>query len=378
MRIAGRNCVRRCWRQQKTTRTRIGCIPMPMMNLRLRSPPRMKMYARRRRRRRWSSVNARWEKDCQAESAGNSASVSRFHGPAVQDNELDDPIDDMEVEEEDADEEEAPLMIRIGKFVSTAFNNPNAEAIGDAPADEQRDISVDYDGADDDEPPPASSSRAKQRKRPPPAKQGKKPRARPGVKALKEIKQQQKMTSLIIRKTPFQRLVREISQEIKEDFRWNAAAIYALQQSGEHFLIDMFEKCMKAALHANRVTIDKRDRALVSFLTDQFKLPPAEPPAARPPPRARENPPPSAARPAPRSRKTAQPPSAPQPSAVPADSAPAPEQQPSVSAPAAAPSVDATAATASTSRENEPREDHGSSRLNQPRCSPRRSHPTEK
>ena len=58
---------------------------------------------------------------------------------------------------------------------------------------------------------------------------GKKQRARPGVVALKEIRLYQKSTELLIRKLPFQRLVREIAQEYKIDLKFQAAAIGALQ-----------------------------------------------------------------------------------------------------------------------------------------------------
>ena len=38
-------------------------------------------------------------------------------------------------------------------------------------------------------------------------------RYRPGVVALREIRKYQKSTDLLVRKLPFQRLVREISQD---------------------------------------------------------------------------------------------------------------------------------------------------------------------
>lgn len=53
----------------------------------------------------------------------------------------------------------------------------------------------------------------------------------PGTVALREIRRYQKSTELLIRKLPFQRLVREIAQDFKTDLRFQSAAIGALQVS---------------------------------------------------------------------------------------------------------------------------------------------------
>ena len=55
-------------------------------------------------------------------------------------------------------------------------------------------------------------------------------RYRPGTVALREIRKYQKSTELLIRKLPFQRLVREICNDIKTDMRWQSTAILALQE----------------------------------------------------------------------------------------------------------------------------------------------------
>eukprot|EP00341_Mesodinium_pulex_P003571 CAMPEP_0116991184 /NCGR_PEP_ID=MMETSP0467-20121206/65977_1 /TAXON_ID=283647 /ORGANISM="Mesodinium pulex, Strain SPMC105" /LENGTH=94 /DNA_ID=CAMNT_0004688199 /DNA_START=15 /DNA_END=296 /DNA_ORIENTATION=+ len=54
-------------------------------------------------------------------------------------------------------------------------------------------------------------------------------RFRPGTVALREIRKYQKSTELLIRKLPFQRLVREIAQDYKSDLRFQSAAVAALQ-----------------------------------------------------------------------------------------------------------------------------------------------------
>ena len=82
---------------------------------------------------------------------------------------------------------------------------------------------------------------------------------RPGIAALKEIRHFQKGTALLIRKLPFQRLVREIAQDFKTDLRFQQAAIQALQEASEAYLVGLFEDTNLCAIHAKRVTIMPRD-----------------------------------------------------------------------------------------------------------------------
>ena len=58
-------------------------------------------------------------------------------------------------------------------------------------------------------------------------------RFRPGTVALREIRRYQKSTELLIRKLPFQRLVREIAQDYKTDLRFQTSAVLALQEASE-------------------------------------------------------------------------------------------------------------------------------------------------
>eukprot|EP01138_Halocafeteria_seosinensis_P008187 gb/GECG01008367.1/.p1 GENE.gb/GECG01008367.1/~~gb/GECG01008367.1/.p1 ORF type:complete len:203 (+),score=7.57 gb/GECG01008367.1/:1-609(+) len=62
-------------------------------------------------------------------------------------------------------------------------------------------------------------------------------RYRPGTVALREIRRYQKSTELLIRKLPFQRLVREIAQEFKTDLRFQGSAVLALQEAAEAYLV---------------------------------------------------------------------------------------------------------------------------------------------
>ena len=80
---------------------------------------------------------------------------------------------------------------------------------------------------------------------------------RPGTVALKQIRQYQKSTELLIRKLPFQRLVREIasdSEVIKSPLcgkvRFQSAAIMALQEAAEAYLVGLFEDTNLCAIHA--------------------------------------------------------------------------------------------------------------------------------
>ena len=88
-------------------------------------------------------------------------------------------------------------------------------------------------------------------------------RYRPGTVALREIRRYQKSTDLLIRKSPFQRLVREIAQEIKTDLRFQSTAVLATQEASEAYLIGLLEDSQLAAIHAKRVTIMPKDMQVV-------------------------------------------------------------------------------------------------------------------
>ena len=103
------------------------------------------------------------------------------------------------------------------------------------------------------------------RKTAPPTGGVKKPhRYRPGTIALREIRRYQKSTDLLIRKLPFQRLVREIAQcgflrMPMPEVRFSPASLLALQEASEAYLVGLFEDTNLCALHAKRVTIMPKD-----------------------------------------------------------------------------------------------------------------------
>jgi histone H3 len=91
----------------------------------------------------------------------------------------------------------------------------------------------------------------------------KKPRRyKPGTVALREIRRYQRSTDLLIRKLPFQRLIKEITQDYKTDIRWQSTAILCLQEAAEIYLVGLFEDTNLCAIHAKRVTIMKKDMQL--------------------------------------------------------------------------------------------------------------------
>lgn len=91
-------------------------------------------------------------------------------------------------------------------------------------------------------------------------------RYRPGTVALREIRRYQKSTDLLIRKLPFQRLVREIAQDVKNDLRFQSTALHAMQEAAEAYLVSLFEDTNLCAIHAKRVTVQPKDMQLARRL----------------------------------------------------------------------------------------------------------------
>ena len=87
-------------------------------------------------------------------------------------------------------------------------------------------------------------------------------RYRPNTKALAEIRHYQSSTNNLIPRLPFQRLVREITQRIRGDFRYTGVALSALQTASEFYIIGLLEDSYLCTLHAKRVTLMERDLKL--------------------------------------------------------------------------------------------------------------------
>lgn len=91
-------------------------------------------------------------------------------------------------------------------------------------------------------------------------------RFRPGTVALREIRRYQKSGELLLRKLPFQRVVREIAQQFKSELRFQEAAIMALQEAAEMFLTNLFEDTNLVTVYNKRQTIKPRDMQLAMRL----------------------------------------------------------------------------------------------------------------
>ena len=92
-------------------------------------------------------------------------------------------------------------------------------------------------------------------------------RYRPGTVALREIRRYQKSTDLLLRKLPFQRTVRELTQTYNStpaegEKRYTTGALMALQEAAEAYLVGLMEDTNLCAIHAKRVTIFVKDMQL--------------------------------------------------------------------------------------------------------------------
>ena len=94
-------------------------------------------------------------------------------------------------------------------------------------------------------------------------------RYHPGMVALREIRRYQRTTENLIKRTPFQKLIREISQEYRicpdgpgtpsVQVGFQSTAIAALQEAAENFIVGLFEDVNLLAIRARHVTIMLRD-----------------------------------------------------------------------------------------------------------------------
>ena len=91
-----------------------------------------------------------------------------------------------------------------------------------------------------------------------------------GERALREIRQYQGSTDVLLRRLPFARLVREMQMAMsKIPYRWQGTALLALQEAAESHLVGLFEDCMLCAAHGKRVTIMPKDMQLARRIRGQ-------------------------------------------------------------------------------------------------------------
>ncbi len=93
----------------------------------------------------------------------------------------------------------------------------------------------------------------------------------PGTVAIREIHKYQKNTDLLIRKTPFQHLVKEIATDLKSDLRMQSTALLALQEASEAYLVHLFIDSNDCAIRAKCVTIMPKDIQLAQRIQGERK-----------------------------------------------------------------------------------------------------------
>jgi len=99
-----------------------------------------------------------------------------------------------------------------------------------------------------------------------------KPKFRAGTLALSEIRKYQKSSDLLLRKRPFQRLVRSLSPA-SDEIRFQSSALMIFQEAAENFLTSLLEDAYRCAVHAKRVTLLNRDIVLIYKLKYSRFLP---------------------------------------------------------------------------------------------------------
>ncbi len=93
----------------------------------------------------------------------------------------------------------------------------------------------------------------------------------PGTVALREIRKYQKSTDLLLCKLPFQRLAREITQNVRGDLHFQATALAASQEASKANLIGLLEDTNLCVIHARRVTIMPKDLQLSRQIQREYQ-----------------------------------------------------------------------------------------------------------
>ena len=84
--------------------------------------------------------------------------------------------------------------------------------------------------------------------------------------ALREIRRYQKSTDLLLRKAPFQRLIKDVALKGKDGLRFQSSAVLAIQEATEAYLTQILADGNLCAIHAKRVTIAQKDISLARRL----------------------------------------------------------------------------------------------------------------
>lgn len=106
-------------------------------------------------------------------------------------------------------------------------------------------------------------------KKKPKKTQKRKYRQKPQQKHTKTTTKTHKNTN---RKSPFQRLVREVIFRHKRDVRIQRSAIMLMQEACEAYMISWMEDALLLAIHAKRITIFPKDYDLLKKLRKRTSL----------------------------------------------------------------------------------------------------------
>jgi histone H3 len=113
---------------------------------------------------------------------------------------------------------------------------------------------------------PAKGSKSKAVKKSAPASGGMKEKSnrrwKAGTVALREVKRYQKSVKVLLPRASFQRLVRSIVSDMDHELRFQSAALLAMQEASEAYIVGLFEDTNLCAIHANRKTVMKKDMDL--------------------------------------------------------------------------------------------------------------------
>ena len=102
------------------------------------------------------------------------------------------------------------------------------------------------------------------------------PKYKSGTVALREIRFYQKSRVLLIPMRAFIHFVQELALDHTtadgSHFRWQAGALYALQQAAESYLVGLFDDVVILAIHCKRTTIMRQDITMVLRLCGRQPL----------------------------------------------------------------------------------------------------------
>lgn len=82
---------------------------------------------------------------------------------------------------------------------------------------------------------------------------------KPGTVALREVKRYQKTSGFLIASLPFERLVREVAQDFKDDLRFSKSAVSLIQLASEYYLVGILEDAVLVSISAKRKSVQPKD-----------------------------------------------------------------------------------------------------------------------